>query len=97
MTSKEAAALDERLDHFLADVTGSLGRSERHHWAKIYLQGLLMEYVLSSLAYEIRNGDNLKFEYRYQDGKKEAEIFKDYSENGKLYREVNYKDGESYP
>src|ERR1035438_4137024 len=43
MTSKEAAALDERLDHFLADVTASLGRSERHHWAKIYLQGLLME------------------------------------------------------
>lgn len=43
MTSKEAAALDERLDCFLADVTASLGRSERHHWAKIYLQGLLME------------------------------------------------------
>jgi len=43
MTYKEAAALDERLDHFLADVTASLGRSERHHWAKIYLQGLLME------------------------------------------------------
>ena len=43
MISKEAAALDERQDHFLADVTASLGRSERHHWAKIYLQGLLME------------------------------------------------------
>ena len=43
MTSKEAAALDERLDQFLADVTASLGRSERHHWAKVYLQGLLME------------------------------------------------------
>ena len=43
MTTKEAAALDERLDRFLADVTVSLGRSERHRWAKIYLQGLLME------------------------------------------------------
>ena len=43
MTSKEVAALDERLDRFLADVTVSLGRSERHRWAKVYLQGLLME------------------------------------------------------
>jgi len=43
VTSKEAAALDERLDRFLSDVTVSLGRSERHRWAKIYLQGLLME------------------------------------------------------
>ena len=43
MTAKEAAALDERLDRFLGEVTASLGRSERHRWAKIYLQGLLME------------------------------------------------------
>jgi len=43
MTEKEVAALDKRLDRFLADVTASLGRSERHRWAKVYLQGLLME------------------------------------------------------
>ena len=43
MTPKEVTALDARLDRFLADLTVSLGRSERHHWAKIYLQGLLME------------------------------------------------------
>ena len=43
MPPKDAAALDERLDRFLADVTASLGRSERHHWAKIYVQGLLLE------------------------------------------------------
>ena len=43
MTAKEVAGLDERLDHFLGDVTASLGRSERHRWAKVYLQGLLME------------------------------------------------------
>ena len=43
MTAKQAAALDERLDRFLGEVTASLGRSERHRWAKIYLQGLLME------------------------------------------------------
>jgi SRSO17 transposase len=43
MTDKAVAALDKRLDRFLADVTASLGRSERHRWAKVYLQGLLME------------------------------------------------------
>lgn len=43
MTSAEVGALDRRLDQFLKDVTASLGRSERHHWAKLYLQGLLME------------------------------------------------------
>jgi SRSO17 transposase len=43
MTPKEVAALDGRLDRFLADLTTSLGRSERHHWATVYLQGLLME------------------------------------------------------
>jgi SRSO17 transposase len=43
VTPKEVAALDARLDQFLADLTASLGRSERHRWAKVYLQGLLME------------------------------------------------------
>lgn len=43
MTPKEVAALDGRLDRFLAGLTASLGRSERHRWAKVYLQGLLME------------------------------------------------------
>ena len=43
MTPNEVAALDRRLDRFLADLTGSLGRSERHRWAKVYLQGLLMD------------------------------------------------------
>jgi hypothetical protein len=43
VTPKEVAALDGRLDRFLADITASLGRSERHHWAKVYLQGLRME------------------------------------------------------
>jgi SRSO17 transposase len=43
VTPKEVAALDGRLDRFLADLTASLGRRERHRWAKVYLQGLLME------------------------------------------------------
>jgi SRSO17 transposase len=49
MTPKEVAALDGRLDRFLADLTTSLGRSERHHWAKVYLQGLLMEVGRKSI------------------------------------------------
>ena len=49
MTPKEVAALDGRLDRFLADITASLGRSERHHWAKVYLQGLLMEGARKSI------------------------------------------------
>ena len=43
MTPNEVAALDRRLERFLADLTGSLGRRERHRWAKVYLQGLLMD------------------------------------------------------
>jgi SRSO17 transposase len=43
VTPNEVAALDRRLDRFLADLTESLGRSERHRWAKVYLQGLLMD------------------------------------------------------
>jgi len=43
VTPKEVAALDGRLDRFLADLTASLGRSERHRWAKVYMQGLLLE------------------------------------------------------
>jgi len=43
VTPNEVAALDRRLERFLADLTGSLGRRERHRWAKVYLQGLLMD------------------------------------------------------
>ena len=37
------AALDQRLDGFLRDLLAPMGRSERRHWAKIYLQGLLLD------------------------------------------------------
>ena len=49
MTPAEVAALDQRLDRFLADLMGSLGRSERHRWAKVYLQGLLMDGARKSI------------------------------------------------
>ena len=37
------AALDNRLDGFLNNLLAPLGRSERRHWAKVYLQGLLLD------------------------------------------------------
>ena len=43
MTTNEINALDKQLDRFLEDVIAPLGRSERRRWAKIYLQGLLLD------------------------------------------------------
>lgn len=43
MTNQEISALDQRLDQFLAALTAPMGRSERRHWAKMYLQGLLLD------------------------------------------------------
>jgi len=49
VTPNELAALDGRLDVFLADLTASLGRSERRRWAKAYLQGLLLDGARKSI------------------------------------------------
>lgn len=49
MTSKELAALDGRLAGFLDDLTASLGRRERHRWAKAYLRGLLLDGARKSI------------------------------------------------
>jgi len=43
MTSATLRQLDERLDNFLRDLTAPMGRSERRHWARVYLQGLLLD------------------------------------------------------
>jgi SRSO17 transposase len=43
VTAREINALDKQLDQFLADVIAPMGRSERRHWAKSYLQGLLLD------------------------------------------------------
>jgi len=43
MTGKQLSALDKRLDRFLAELTAPMGRTERRQWAKIYLQGLLLD------------------------------------------------------
>ena len=41
--AKELAALDANLNRFLEDLVGSMGRSERRHWAKVYVSGLLLD------------------------------------------------------
>jgi len=43
MTPKALKALDRRLEQFLEDLTEPMGRSERRHWARLYLKGLLLD------------------------------------------------------
>jgi SRSO17 transposase len=43
MTPQTLKTLDHRLQHFLEDLTEPMGRSERRHWARVYLQGLLLD------------------------------------------------------
>jgi SRSO17 transposase len=43
MTPRELKALEHRLNRFLEDLLAPMGRSERQHWARIYLQGLLID------------------------------------------------------
>jgi len=43
MTPRELRALDQRLTAFLEDLLAPLGRSERRHWARVYIQGLLLD------------------------------------------------------
>jgi SRSO17 transposase len=43
MTPRELKALDQRLTAFLEDLLAPLGRQERRHWARVYVQGLLLD------------------------------------------------------
>jgi SRSO17 transposase len=43
MTRRELKALDRRLMTFLESLLAPLGRSERRHWARVYVQGLLLD------------------------------------------------------
>jgi SRSO17 transposase len=43
MTARELQALDHRLTAFLEDMVAPLGRKERRHWARIYVQALLLD------------------------------------------------------
>ena len=43
MTPKTLKALDRRLQQFLEELTEPMGRSERRRWARVYLEGLLLD------------------------------------------------------
>ncbi len=43
MTPRGLKALDRRLQQFLEDLLEPLGRRERRHWARVYVQGLLLD------------------------------------------------------
>ena len=43
MKTLEVRKLERRLEQFLADLVAPMGRSERRHWACVYVEGLLMD------------------------------------------------------
>lgn len=43
MKPKELKALDGRISRFLQDLLEPMGRRERRHWARMYLEGLLLD------------------------------------------------------
>ena len=43
MTEKQLSGVRTRLDRFLRDLVEPMGRSERRHWAQLYIQGLLLD------------------------------------------------------
>jgi SRSO17 transposase len=43
MTEKQLSGVRTRLDRFLRDLVEPMGRSERRHWAQVYIQGLLLD------------------------------------------------------
>src|SRR5215831_3066420 len=43
MTPQELKALDRRLTSFLEELLAPMGRSERRHWARAYVEGLLLD------------------------------------------------------
>jgi SRSO17 transposase len=43
MTPQSLKGLQSRLLHFLEDLLEPMGRSERRHWAQVYIQGLLLD------------------------------------------------------
>jgi SRSO17 transposase len=43
MNPQQLKSLDRRLSEFLEDLLQPMGRSERRHWARIYVEGLLLD------------------------------------------------------
>jgi len=43
MTDAQMKRCRKRMDQFLADLVEPIGRSERRHWAAVYVRGLLLD------------------------------------------------------
>jgi SRSO17 transposase len=43
MKTLEVKKLEKRLEQFLEDLVAPMGRSERRHWACVYIEGLLLD------------------------------------------------------
>jgi len=43
MKAQQLKALDRRLSRFLHDLLEPMGRKERRHWARVYLEGLMLD------------------------------------------------------
>ena len=43
MTPRALKALERRLERFLEDLTAPMGRCERRQWARVYVEGLLLD------------------------------------------------------
>ena len=43
MKPQSLKGLEARLTHFLDDLLEPMGRRERRHWARVYVQGLLLD------------------------------------------------------
>ena len=43
MQARELERVEKSLESFLAGLTASMGRSERRHWAGVYVRGLLLD------------------------------------------------------
>jgi SRSO17 transposase len=60
MTEKQLSGVQGRLDRFLEELVEPMGRSERRHWAQVYLQGLLLDGQRKSvqpMAERVGGGD----------------------------------------
>lgn len=60
MTEKQLSGVQARLDRFLEELVEPMGRSERRHWAQVYLQGLLLDGQRKSvqpMAERVGGGD----------------------------------------
>lgn len=50
MTPRELKALDQRLSAFLEDLLAHLNRKKRRYWARVYIQGRLLDGERKSIA-----------------------------------------------